>query len=473
MLFFPKMFFRDGVWTVFGLALGVLLGISLVGGGRVSLAASNPEVPERLTLMESVQYGLDNNPNIQAAEFEIKKSASDVGQARSQFLPRLTSSWENRRLESISAKGPTAEEAISQDFSSFAIQVVQPLFAGLSNLSGYQKAKIQKELSRQEKERRELQLILDIQTNFLKLLKAREDVETLEKTVRRLEVNVESAQAYQGQELVPYYQVLQAEVELADAEQELSQARNSVAKLGFTLNSLLNIPVSSDTKYQGRLSDFERDFSYSYEQAWSLALKRRPEMQSARLQVDMALEQRDVERGKFFPRLDLVGGYTITDRDFSEKSTNMFGEPMDQDQRNEYWSVGIRLNWDLFSGGSKIHQYQKVEHELRRMQSKVQDIENQINNQTRSSYISFQEAKERVVSTRKAVQAAREGFARSEKNLQLGLGTIPELLDAQARLRQAEGNWNKARGDQLLAKARLYYSMGIPNKGLDSEDMEQ
>ncbi|MCF8106050.1 MAG: TolC family protein [Desulfohalobiaceae bacterium] len=473
MLFCRKMCFRDGLGTVPGLALGVFLGISLVLGGRVSRAASNPEVPESLTLVESVLYGLDNNPNIKAAEFEIKKSASDVGQARSQFLPRLTSSWENRRLESISAEGPTAEEAISQDFSSLAIQVVQPLFAGLSNLNGYQQAKMQKELSRQEKGRRELQLILDIQTNFLKLLKAREDVETLEKTVRRLEVNVESAQAYQRQELVPYYQVLQAEVELADAQQELSQARNSVAKLGFTLNSLLNIPVGSDTRYKGRLADFERDFPYSYEQALGRALNKRPEMQSARLQVDMALEQMDVERGKFFPRLDLVGGYTITDRDFSETGTNIFGEPVERDQFNEYWSVGIRLKWDLFSGGSKIHQYQKVGHELRRMQSKVQDIENQIDNQVRSSHISFQEAKERVLSTRKAVQAAREGFARAEKNLQLGLGTIPELLDAQARLRRAEGNWNKARGDQLLAKARLYYSMGIPNKGLDSEVMKK
>ncbi|MCF8106669.1 MAG: TolC family protein [Desulfohalobiaceae bacterium] len=441
--------------------------------GRVSRAASNPEVPESLTMVESVRYGLNNNPNIRAAEFEIKKSASDIGQARSQFLPRLTSSGEIQKLESISAEGPTQEEAISQNFSSLAIQVVQPLFAGLSNLNSYQKAKMQKELSRQEKDRRELRLILDIQTNFLKLLKAREDVETLAKTVRRLEVNVESAQAYQRQELVPYYQVLQAEVELADAQQELSQARNSVAKLGFTLNSLLNIPVGSDTRYQGRLADFERDFSYSYEQALSRALKKRPEMQSARLQVDIALEQMDVERGKFFPRLDLVGGYTITDRDFSETGTNIVGEAVERDQRNEYWSVGIRLNWDLFSGASKIHQYQKVGYELRRMRSKVQDIENQINNQVRSSHISFQEAKERIVSTRKAVQAAREGFARAEKNLQLGLGTIPELLDAQARLRRAEGNWNKARGDQLLAKAQLYFSMGIPNKGLDSQVMKQ
>ena len=473
-----RLFFREvaqrGMRTTLRLALrsvlALVLGSLLCATGAV---ASEPAPPESLTLMESVQYGLDNNPNLEAAEFEIQKSESQLGQARSRFLPQLSTSWQQQKLESISAEGPTETDFLDQDFSSFSIQLIQPLFAGLSNLSGYQKAKLQKRLSREEKNRVKLQLILDIQGNFLKLLKAREDVRTLEETVKRLKVNVESARAYQRQEMIPYYQVLQAEVELADAEQEMSQARNSIRKLEFALNSLLDIPVQSDTAYLGRLSDFHRDFSYTYEQALSQALKNRPELKSAQIQVDMVLEQLDVERGKFFPSLDLVGGYNLSDRDYSEETTNIFGETTDRDQENEYWTIGVRLNWDLFAGGRKIHRYQEFKHEWQRMRSKVRDIENRIHNQVRSSHISFQEAKGRVKTTRKAVEAAREGYARAGKNLELGLGTMPELLDAQDRLRRAEGNWNKARGDQLLAKAQLFFSMGLPNTGLDPELPEE
>jgi outer membrane protein len=454
------------VWSALALVLGTLL-------FAAEAVAAESTAPESLTLMESVQYGLDNNPNLEAAEFEIKKSDSQLGQARSQFLPQLSTSWQQQKLESISAEGPTETDFLDQNFTSFSIQVIQPLFAGLSNLSSYQKAKLQKRLSREEKNRVKLQLILDIQSNFLRLLKAREDVATLEETIKRLKINVESANAYQRQELIPYHQVLQAEVELADAEQEMSQARNSVRKLGFALNSLLDIPMQNDTAYLGRLSDFHRDFSYTYEQALNQALKNRPELKSARIQVDMVLEQIGVERGKFFPSLDLVGGYNINDRDYSETTTNIFGETTDRDQENEYWTIGVRLNWDLFAGGSKIHRYQEFKHEWQRMRSKVRDIENRIHNQVRSSYISFQEAKGRVQSTRKAVEAAREGYARAGKNLELGLGTMPELLDAQDRLRRAEGNWNKARGDQLLAKAQLFFSMGIPNTKLDPELPEE
>ena len=78
----------------------------------------------------------------------------------------------------------------------------------------------------------------------------------------------------------------------------------------------------------------------------------------------------------------------------------------------------------------------------------------------------LREAKSRIRSAKAEIRAAREGYNRAKKRYESEIGTLPELLDAQARLSRAEANRNQALVDYQLAMARLYYAMGKQNPDL-------
>ncbi len=89
----------------------------------------------------------------------------------------------------------------------------------------------------------ELTLISSVQSNFLSLLKARKDVKSGDDSVARLESQLKVITAFYEVGLRPKAEVLDAEVDLATAKQDLLKAQNQVSIQETQLNRLLNIPL--------------------------------------------------------------------------------------------------------------------------------------------------------------------------------------------------------------------------------------
>jgi len=70
------------------------------------------------------------------------------------------------------------------------------------------------------------------------------------------------------------------------------------------------------------------------------------------------------------------------------------------------------------------------------------------------------EAKQRIASSKNALNAAKEYYKREENRLLAGISTIPSLLDAQARLIRAQGNKASAILDYQLAESELKLMTG-------------
>ena len=88
-----------------------------------------------------------------------------------------------------------------------------------------------------------LELVYNIEVTFFQLMKAKQDVSAAIDTVKRLKEGVKSANAFLQKQLVPYVDVLQAKVDLADAEQQMSMAKNNVNRIRVALFSLMNMPL--------------------------------------------------------------------------------------------------------------------------------------------------------------------------------------------------------------------------------------
>ncbi len=436
-----------------------------------SLNSSN----NTLTLVESIKYGLRNNPRIQAAHYSVQKAGSEIGAARSQFLPSMSMNLGYNDLNNISMHGPSLgdvdDDYIDQAITTGSLQATQTLFAGLTIFNSYQKAKLGKELAKVEKNQEEMRLILDIQTHFLKYLKARGDVQSLSDTVERLKVNAQAARSFYKNEMAPYVQVLQAEVDLADAKQELSKAKNTVETEKVQLYNFLNLPAVKQTSFKGDLEQLDYKFTTAVARCLKTAFDNRPEIKVARKSLAMAEEEVDIALGQFSPKLQLSTNYHVRDTDYDDPGTGTrLGQTYsyDRDEKYRYWSVAVQLKWPFFEGGKKYYQYTKSKQEVARLHKRLLASKNQVRAQVRTYYMTMLNAAERIDSTKKAIQEAEEGYRRSKKRYMTQMGSLQELLDAQIRLTRAEMNHNQALVDYQLALAKLYYAMGVRNYALNT-----
>jgi outer membrane protein len=416
---------------------------------------------EYLTLEESVKRGLEVNDAIHAARFQTEAAEALRKAALGDFGPTVTVGYRYTRSERGIAQ-PTAVEpgttvpVGSRDLWVMNLNVSQPLFTGFRLLNAYQRAAISAEVAADLLRQVRLELILLIQTSFLELLKARDDVRSAEDSLERLRSQLRVSQAFYDVGLQPRLDVLQAESDVAVAEQVLVVAQNAVATQQARLNTLLDWPVDRETTYVGTLEYFPIEITL--EEALQTAEKNRPSLNIARMSVDIARRDADIARGVFYPQVGANFDYFR----FGDNPGLRSGDFPENDE----WRVGASLQWELFSSFSNYHRHRGALHDVSRLERELSQEWYQISLQVKSNLLDVESARQRIGAARKGVVAAREGYRMAEARYRAQVGTITEVLDAQARLTGSEANLTQALADYHQAVARVFLAMGLERPAL-------
>jgi outer membrane protein TolC len=298
-----------------------------------------------------------------------------------------------------------------------------------------------------------LELSYNTETTFYKLMKAKEDVITATESVNRLIESVKSAEAFFKKELVPYVDVLQARVDLADAKDKLGVAKNNVNRERVVLFSLMDQPLDPGMEFSGGLNRILKE-TPAFETSLQYAIENRPDIKSLSYQRDIANKDAKIALGKYLPMVKFDIGYYDQDRDYEKEDV------IDRDQRNRYWSTGITASWDMFDGGRAWYTKEKHHTEAKKINARIKEVRNMISTGIHKALYSMFEAQQRILSSVEALTAANEAYTREEMRLKAGISTIPSLLDAQGRLIRAQGNKTRAMLDYQLAVSELKFMTG-------------
>ncbi|MEX1302925.1 MAG: TolC family protein, partial [Desulfotignum sp.] len=293
---------------------------------------------QTMTLDQCLSYGYENNPTLKAADFQVAATQDNRKSLRADFLPSLSTSYGFNRVVNESSTGLTEEDYLDQFARNFSIQVSQVLFAGFRIRNTHDKAKIDVDRTRANRELARLELTYNIQRTFFELMKAKEDLTLAQEAIQRLEQGVTSAQAYFDRQLISKAEVLFARVDLADAQQQASIARNEVNRKRIALFSLMNKPLDPATTFTGGLDFFNDTYPAEFDECWQLAKAGRPDIESLEKQVEMLLKDIDIAAGTYLPQIRLDLGYHDQNRDYDDPALSAAG-PFERDQRNRYWSA--------------------------------------------------------------------------------------------------------------------------------------
>ncbi len=422
-------------------------------GQRSAETADRPVAGKSIGMSDAVEHALRFNPGLGAQEAESRSSEEGRKSARGAFGPRLGVSYSATKAES--KRDPSATMGTKNPkmgVYSWGVEVTQPIFQGFRLLSTYQKAALQADSDKASLRKAELDMTEQVQTAFLEYLKAGENTRSMRDSLTRLREQLRIAQAYFEVGLSPRLDVLQAEVDVSEAESLLIEAENTQATALARLNTLLGFDATAVNTYTGTLK--EVGFRYTLEQCLELAYRQRPDLYVAQKAVEIARKSQKEVQSDYYPQIE--GYYSMT------QSGNTPGMQRSGENGSHVtnWEVGAQATWNVFEWGTTYYADKQAGWQVTKMRYEQENLKLEVGYDIKSKYLAVQEARKRIAVAQNSVAQATEAYNVALARYHEHVGTNFDVLDASANLTSAQSSLTGAKADYLTALSQIYVAMG-------------
>lgn len=424
------------------------------------LAASLYTPPSALaaqsfTLQTAVETALERNFTIKAAEESYKGAQAGTKSSRGAFGPVLGTGYDyDRRQHEVSSAGRLQDK----ELFTWRVYLQQNVFAGFATLADYQQAALKEDSAREGVRQARLELIRIVQENFFIYLRAQQNVISVRDALERLQSQLASSQAFYEVGVSPRIDVLQAEVDVSGAESALLVAENAVETQKAHLNTLLLLPLEADVEYKGELGHIP--FSRSLDECLNQAYRLRPDVIMAEKSVRIAEKDITKAQSAFYPQVSAFAAWGAMGGDALAS-----GSPNAKTRFNE-WTVGMTAEWPLFEWGRTFYNVRRAGHEKGRVQAEAGNLRQEVGFLVKVRMLAMDEAAKRIKVAQKGVEQATEAYRMADARYRQQVGTMTDVLDAQAKLSLAETSLAEARADYSIALSSLYAAVGEENPAL-------
>lgn len=411
-----------------------------------------------LSLKDAINVALENNYSIRKGRHDIEAAHGIAVQTRAIALPKLRANGDYLATDQTEDfPTPPGFPAINFDNDqrwSATLRLVQSIYEGGRITSGWRAARLTREHALLQYQAIIAEALLQVRTAYYDVLLGKQQISVQEASVALLERELQDTRRRYEAGTVPQFNVLRAEVELANAHPRLIRARNGyrIAKntllhqLGYRIptNIWENIPLELSDRLEAE--PFETDLPSALAQA----VAKRPEI--AALQKTERLRHEDIAAAKagYKPSVQLFAGYGSRNSQFSDDLTRDISG----------WHAGAQVNWDIFDGWLTKGKVEQARAVRERARTEVEDTTRQIEFEVRSAYSTFVEAREVLESQRKVQEQAEESLRLANSRAEAGSGTQLDVLNAQTALTEARTTQIQALRDYLVARARLMRAIG-------------
>jgi outer membrane protein len=408
------------------------------------------ETGDTFTLKSSIEYAFDHNIQMLSAAEEVGAADANKKGQFTNFLPKATANYAYTRLDEQQATGGFVIQP--KDLHQFTANVSQPVFAGFSILTQYQISALNLDMAKLLEKQTRQDLIFDVKTAYFELLQS-QNLETVAgQQVTQLKAHVDVATNFYEVGMIPRNDVLQSEVELANAEQELVVKQNEVVLAKARFNTLLRRPIDAPLFIED-VPGYE-PFSGAYEECVQTALKQRIEIRLADSEVMAAQKEVKLVRGNYFPAVDLQTNYYRRGDDPS-----LDGGPGIYDK--DGWDVIAMASWTFWEWGKTRYGVEEKLKRLSQAQLNRERVGDNVRQDVKRAYITLKAAEKNIMTAEKAVEQAKENLRINNERYKEQVATTTDVLDAQTLLTDTQTKYYNTLSVFNIAKGGLNRAMGI------------
>jgi outer membrane protein len=457
------------------LFLAALTSIFHVASAQNTNAALPGWVSEPLSLADALNIALRQNATILEAQNDLQASHGLVVQTRAIVLPQLQATGQYKYTDPhaiedfafVDSSSPTMPASSfpfmpSQNWNT-GIQLVQNIYEGGQLTAAIKAARATKKQALAQYQTTVADTLLNVQVAYYDVLLAAQQITVNEASVALLQKELDDQQNRMNAGTVPHFNVLRAEVAVANERPALIQARNNYRNSKNTLSNLLgyNLPREIWQDIPLNLTDTlaAAPYDVNLPDAIQMALTQRTELQALRETSELQRLNIISAKAGYKPVLSLFAGYGWHNAQFTP--------PVTLDHDIDGWDAGAQISWNIFDGALTYGKVIQAKAQYAKSETTLADESRQIELQVRTAYSDFIEAKETLDSQQKVVEEAEESLREAKARADAGTGTQLDVLDAETSLTQSRTTQVQALHDYSTARARLERAIG--NKVITTE----
>jgi hydrophobic/amphiphilic exporter-1 (mainly G- bacteria), HAE1 family len=286
----------------------------------------------------------------------------------------------------------------------------------------------------------------EVTAAFYDVLLAREMAVIARQTLEQRQRHLEEARHRHQAGTATDYDVLAAEVALANARPEAIRAENAIATARAVLK--LHLAVDREVDVVGELTVGEV-VTPEFEASLARALEMRPELADAAHRRMMQREIVTIAKAQDKPRLDLSAGYGWRRIEAGAAAAD-----------GGAWRAGVYLSFPFFDGFKTAGQVAQARSDLASVEIEEAQLADRIALEVRTAVNALQEAAAILEGTRGTVEQAERLLWMAEQAFEHGVMRRLDVEDAQVNRSAARANLARARRDYAVALATLRWAEG-------------
>jgi outer membrane protein len=407
---------------------------------------------EPWTLERALQQALAANPDARLAQQRMVAAQAGLDQANAAFWPRLQfqSSYTGSDNPMLAFGSILNQRAYSSSLNFNDVPTVDdlnarglvtvPLYAGGKNTATRKAAKANTDAARQDNAAVRNALGFEVSRAFYTVLKTRQFIRAAEAGVKSFEASLGVARKRLDGGTLLKTGVLDIEVRLAQAREDLVRARNANALAVRALRNLLGIENG----------EFEvADTAPAIPAPNSGDFSGRPELAAARHRERASLEQVRAAKGAYLPRVNAFGSL---DYDYGWKYDHGGGS----------YTAGALLQWDLWDGKMTRAKVQEANANLESAREEQRKLRLALDLEVEQARLDLNAANERLNVTQQSVAQAAESAELTRARFEQDLALSTQLIDSETALVAAQVRRAEAEADRQVAIAALRKALGLP-----------
>lgn len=412
-----------------------------------SAASDLPPLPRPLTLDVALDYAVAHSPTLLRTREQIREQEGVLVTARASRLPTVSANGSAARIDDHRLESPLYDDR------SWSVDVTasQVLYAG-GGLQAQERAqRAQLEAARLAFNAALSDTLLGVRQQFYGVLLAREVIAVREEALQVLESELTYARSRRDAGTGSDFDLLRAEVAVANARPGLIRARNALKIAQEQLRTTLGAAStpSGDLDVQGSLVVPAREIALA--DAVAAARAHRPELLQQERLVQAADQGVIGARSGYQPTVSAVGGYAWTSPSLITTSGNLHG-----------WSAGVQASWNIFDSKATAGKVTQARSRAQQSRLALEERQLAVELEVRTAHASLVEASEVLHASEQVVTQARESLRLSQTRYQAGLSTQLDVLSAQSSLTEARSNLAQAQHDYAVALASLQRATAAP-----------
>ncbi len=434
----------------------------------------------KLTLDSAVKFALAHNPDVLNSVEQIRITRGQYISIRAQLLPQLvaTGSFAGkspilvnppRPKLNIPALTPDAAidlgELTGSDLNNYAwnvqIGVQQLVFDGGGALSQTRAAQYLQDQSYFTLRSVIDRAISQVKIAFFQVILNRALIVVQEQSVSLLENQLEDQESRYQAGTVPKFNVLQAQVAVANAVPPLITARNNLRIAQYQLVKILGMNYQGDPTQIpfNVIGDLTVEFRKIIpDESIRIGLTRNPSLKAQRESILSQAASITAALSGYYPRITFGAGYIAQNNINFQNIGNTV----------EGWFFGFNGSWNIFDGLGTYGRVTTAKAQL--AQAKI-GYDNSVRGvileiQQDISYL--QQAQETIESQQASVVQATEALRLARERLDAGAGTQLDVLNAQVALLQAQTTVLQAKFTYLQALAQYDAALSLSTQYVET-----